>query len=146
MMVAAALAASLAACDTTVVTHGHRLIDDDIARIRPGMSSKSEVVSLLGSPSAESTFEADTWYYVGRRVEERTFFNRRLAAQDVVRVRFDDLGLVRDVERFDMADAREIDPVEDETPTGGNEMSILEQFIGNIGRFTDEGGQPPPRF
>ncbi|MFW5834563.1 MAG: outer membrane protein assembly factor BamE [Pseudomonadota bacterium] len=138
--------ATLAACDTTVVSHGHRLIEDDVARIRPGLSSKSEVVSLLGSPSAESTFEEDTWYYVGQRVEERTFFNRRLAAQDVVRVRFDDLGLVRDVERFDMADAREVAPIEDETPTGGNEMSIVEQFIGNIGRFADDGTQAPSRF
>ena len=30
--------------------------------------------------------------------------------------------------------------VDRETPTSGNEMSVLEQFLGNIGRFnpTDE--------
>jgi outer membrane protein assembly factor BamE (lipoprotein component of BamABCDE complex) len=141
-----ALALLLGACNTTVINHGHRIVDDDLARIRPGFTSRGEVVALLGSPSAQADFDADTWYYVGRRVEEETFFNRRLASQNVVRVQFDETGVVSRIERFDMADARDVTPSSDSTPTGGNELSVFEQFIGNIGRFGGGAVGAPPSF
>ena len=34
-----------------------------------------------------------------------------------------------------MDDANEVVLVERETPTSGSELSVIEQFIGNIGRF-----------
>jgi len=125
----------LGACSTTVETHGHRLDEERVAQIRPGASSRGDVASLLGSPSTLASFDSRTWYYVGRRVEEQNFFDRDLAAQDVVRVRFDETGTVAAVDRFALADARAVDPADDETPTGGNELNVVEQFIGNIGRF-----------
>jgi hypothetical protein len=30
---------------------------------------------------------------------------------------------------------QEIDPVERKTPTHGNKMTVLEQIVGNLGRF-----------
>lgn len=137
---ALALGIGLAACQTTVETHGHRLDEQRIERIRPGLSSRGDVAQLLGSPSTLASFDDRTWYYVGRRVEEQNFYNRDLAAQDVVRVRFDERGMVAAVDRFELADARAIEPVDAETPTGGNELNIVQQFIGNIGRFNPDGG------
>jgi outer membrane protein assembly factor BamE (lipoprotein component of BamABCDE complex) len=137
------LAVVVTACQPTVEMHGHRLDEDTVARIRPGSTSRGDVASLLGTPSTRASFDDRTWYYVGRRVEEQSFFDRDLAAQDVVRVRFDARGIVERVERFALADARNVEPVEDETPTGGNEMNVIEQFIGNIGRFNPTGEAPP---
>jgi outer membrane protein assembly factor BamE (lipoprotein component of BamABCDE complex) len=140
---AVGLALLLGACSTTVETHGHRLDEDRVAQIRPGASSRGDVASLLGTPSALASFDDRTWYYVGRRIEEENFFDRDLEAQDVVRVRFDQFGIVEEVDRFEIADARAVDPVDDETPTGGNELSLVQQFIGNIGRFNPaESGTP----
>ncbi|MFP4359860.1 MAG: outer membrane protein assembly factor BamE [Alphaproteobacteria bacterium] len=129
------LALLMGACSTNVETHGHRLDEDRVAEIRPGGSSRGDVSSLLGTPSTLASFDDRTWYYVGRRVEEQNFFNRDLAAQDVVRVRFDEFGIVQEVDRFELADARAVQPVRDATPTGGNELNVVQQFIGNIGRF-----------
>ena len=55
-------------------------------------------------------------------------------------IEFDEQGTVSRIDRHDLNGAREIDLVDRETPTSGNEMSVLEQFLGNIGRFnpTDE--------
>jgi outer membrane protein assembly factor BamE (lipoprotein component of BamABCDE complex) len=133
--VALGLALLAGACSTTVETHGHRLDENRLAQIRPGASSRGDVASLLGTPSTLASFDDRTWYYVGRRIEEQTFFNRDIAAQDVVRVRFDETGRVEAVERFALADARAVDPSDDATPTGGNELGVVQQFIGNIGRF-----------
>lgn len=122
--------------------HGHRFDAEDLARIRPGISSEAEVAAVLGTPSARASFDERTWYYVNRRVEEETFYSSELTNQDVVRVRFDELGIVSAIERFDVDDARQVAFNEDATPTGGNELNVIEQFIGNIGRFNPPAAGP----
>jgi outer membrane protein assembly factor BamE (lipoprotein component of BamABCDE complex) len=141
--VALTFAIILAACQPTVEMHGHRLDEETVNSIRPGATSRGDVAAMLGTPSTRASFDDRTWYYVGRRVEEQSFFDRDLEAQDVVRVRFDERGIVERVERYALADAREVDPVADETPTGGNDLNVIEQFIGNIGRFNPTGEGPP---
>ncbi len=122
--------------------HGHRIVAEDLEQIRPGVTSQSQVASLLGSPSTRSSFDDRTWYYVNRRVEEQTFYNRELTNQDVVRVRFDETGTVETVDRYDVADAHDVAFNDDATPTGGNELNIFQQFIGNIGRFNPGSSDP----
>jgi outer membrane protein assembly factor BamE (lipoprotein component of BamABCDE complex) len=132
----AALAAlGLAACAPNISTHGHRLDTAALAQIEPGQSSQGDVVQLLGSPSSLATFDDRTWYYVSQRIERRTFYFNTVVAQDVVAIEFDDQGTVNRIDRHDLNGAREIDVVDRETPTAGNELTVLEQFLGNIGRF-----------
>lgn len=126
---------ALVACSPTIATHGHRIDDAALARIEPGRTSRDQVVALLGSPSSWSTFDETSWYYVSQRTERRSFYEADVVDQQVVTINFDDSGLVREIDRVDLADARSIDPVDRKTPTEGNELSVLEQFIGNVGRF-----------
>jgi outer membrane protein assembly factor BamE (lipoprotein component of BamABCDE complex) len=129
--------AGLAACAPQVSQHGHTIDADSVARITPGVTSREEVARLLGSPSALATFEDDRWYYVTQRRESRSFFQNEITEQDVVTVTFDDRGVVRNVERHGMDQAMAIEPDPDATQTLGNELTIVEQLIGNIGRFGD---------
>lgn len=132
---AAAVASTLVACSPTVATHGHRLDDEVLAQIQPGVTPREQVARLLGSPSSLSTFDDSAWYYVSQRTERKSFYQEEVVAQEVVTIRFDQQGTVDEVIRADLADAREIEVVERQTPTAGNELSVLEQFIGNVGRF-----------
>jgi outer membrane protein assembly factor BamE (lipoprotein component of BamABCDE complex) len=133
--VAALAALALAACTPNISTHGHRLDAAALAQIEPGQSSQGDVIQLLGSPSSLATFDNHTWYYVSQRTERHSFYHTSVVAQDVVAIMFDDQGTVRRVDRHDLNGAREIEVVDRETPTAGNEMNVLEQFLGNIGRF-----------
>jgi outer membrane protein assembly factor BamE (lipoprotein component of BamABCDE complex) len=92
-------------------------------------------MQLLGSPSSLATFDNRTWYYVTQRTESHSFYFETVVSQDVVAIVFDDQGTVSHVDRHDLNGAREIDVVDRETPTAGNELTVLEQFLGNIGRF-----------
>lgn len=130
----------LAACAPQVSQHGHTIDPDSLARITPGTTSREEVARLLGSPSALATFEDGRWYYVTQRRESRSFFQSRITEQDVVTVSFDDRGIVRNVERHGMDQAMAVDPEPDVTRTLGNELTLVEQLIGNIGRFGDPAG------
>ncbi|HFD16690.1 MAG TPA: outer membrane protein assembly factor BamE [Rhodospirillales bacterium] len=124
------------ACVPTVQQHGQRIDPEAVARIRPGVTSREEVLRLMGSPSATATFDDRRWYYVTQTVEKKSFYQKRLADQRVVIVEFDDRGIVRNLEERGLEQARAVEPVADKTPTMGNEFSLLEQLIGNIGRFS----------
>lgn len=136
----------LAGCAPQVVQHGHTIDPDSVARITPGVTSREEVARLLGSPSALATFEDGRWYYVTQRRENRSFFQSDITEQEVLTVSFDDRGIVQAIDRHGLDQAMTIDPESDSTQTLGNELSVVEQLIGNIGRFGDPAstvGQPP---
>lgn len=130
------LGTALAACQPMVANHGHRLDVEALAEIRPGMTSREEVMRLLGSPSSTSAFDDGTWYYVSQRKERMSFYQEQLVEQDVVAVHFDERGLVAAVDHHGLSDARAVRPVAETTPTHGNEVSIVQQFLGNLGRFS----------
>ena len=50
-------------------------------------------------------------------------------------------GIVQQVERLEKQDGRDIQIVDRKTPTRGKELTILEQLIGNIGKFSGSAGE-----
>ena len=143
------LSLGLLACSPQVVKHGHTIEPADLARISPGQSSREDVARLLGSPSTIATFDDERWYYVSQRREIRSFFQNDITSQDVVTIVFDEIGTVTEVAQLDLEQAVDVDPSADQTQTLGNEIGIVEQLLGNIGRFGDPGpagagqGRPP---
>lgn len=129
--------AALMGCAPQVTQHGHTIDPEGLASITPGVTSRQQVVRLLGSPSALATFEDDKWYYVTQRRESLSFYQTEITEQDVVTIAFDDRGIVSEIERHGKDQALAVDPDPDSTRTLGNEMTIVEQLIGNIGRFGD---------
>jgi outer membrane protein assembly factor BamE (lipoprotein component of BamABCDE complex) len=64
----------------------------------------------------------------------------------VVTIEFDESGIVSDVRTRDVTAALAVEPSPDATRTLGNELTLLQQLLGNIGRFNtqpqDRGLQP----
>lgn len=138
------LVAGLAACTPQVSQHGHTIDAETLARLTPGQTSREEVARLLGSPSTLATFEDDRWYYVTQRRESLTFYQSEITEQEVVIVSFDQRGILSGIDRRSLDQALAIEPDPDSTRTLGNEMTVIEQFLGNIGRFGDPTGGPAP--
>ncbi|HET6469285.1 MAG TPA: outer membrane protein assembly factor BamE [Geminicoccaceae bacterium] len=134
---AAALCAAVAlgACTPTTVTHGHRIDAELLSQITPGVTSREEVARLLGSPSSMSTFNADEWYYISQRTERRSFYQSDITAQDVVAITFDPVGIVSSVNQHGLDQAMAVAPSPDKTATLGNELTLIQQLLGNVGRF-----------
>jgi outer membrane protein assembly factor BamE (lipoprotein component of BamABCDE complex) len=125
----------LIGCVPQVSNHGYRLDEAAFAQIESGRTTRDQVLQLLGSPSAVTTFDGSVWYYVSQRSERLSFYQDNVVNQDVVTITFDDLGTVASVDRHGLERAHDVSFVERETPTSGSELSAFEQFIGNIGRF-----------
>jgi outer membrane protein assembly factor BamE (lipoprotein component of BamABCDE complex) len=126
---------ALGACVPQVSNHGYRLDEAALAQIEPGRTTRDEILQLLGSPSTLTTFDDSVWYYVSQRTERMSFYQEDVVNRDVVSVTFDELGTVAQIDRHGLEQGHEVSLVERETPTAGSELTALEQFIGNIGRF-----------
>ncbi len=137
LVVVATLVAGLAACTSRIERRGNELDPDMLRRIEPGVSDQDDVRDTLGSPSSKATFGAafgETWYYISARKKHVAFFAPETTDQKVIAIAFDDAGVVKSVRRYGAEDAREIEPVERTTATGGRKLTILEQLFGNLGR------------
>jgi len=135
---AAAVAAplALAACTPPQELRGNLPDPDSVAQVIPGKTTKAEVTHLLGSPSNISTFDTSTWYYIARRSVRDALSQPQLVAQTVYVVQFDDAGVVKSFQQQDN-DNTDVAMIPRETPAPGKELSVIEQLLGNFGKFTD---------
>ena len=126
--------ATLAACAPIASNHGFIAVDVQPAEVKVAEDTKSTVLERLGSPSAKSTFDDNTWYYMSQSVERVAFYRPRVTKRDVVAVTFDEAERVKGVNSFTLEDGKVIALNDRETPTRGRELTILEQLLGNVGR------------
>ena len=109
-------------------------------KIAPGKQTREQVQETLGTPSTRGNFAGDEiWFYIGKRTETTAFFAPDVLEHQVLEIRFGEDGRVSRVSQIDATKAAKPRPVDRETPTEGKKLTILEQFIGNIGRFTPVG-------
>lgn len=135
VLTGAVFAMGLSACSQEISVRGNMPLEEDLARIAPGVHSRNDVARLLGSPSTVSTFEDSKWYYIGQKTTEVAFFAPEILERKVVIVFFDDDGTVAKTQTIGLDESQEIDPVDRITPTEGRKINILQELFGNIGRF-----------
>lgn len=128
---------ALPACSPVVRTNGNMVSDDSLSQVVQGVSRREDVAALLGTPSAESTFNSNEWYYIGQRTEQTAFFAPEVTDRKVVRITFDGAtGTVANVELLNKDAGQDIALVTRKTPTAGHNLTVIEQVLGNVGRFT----------
>lgn len=132
-------AAVATACSPMVDTRGNLPPAERLAKVKAGATSRDQVAEILGTPSTLSAFGDPTWYYVSYRTETVAFFKPEEVERTVLAVDFDERGYVKDVRTLGLEDGQVVSFSERETPTAGKELNMLQQFLGNIGRFSNEG-------
>lgn len=131
----AAVGIALSACGPQIANRGNKPHAEDLARIKPGVQTRSEVQGILGSPSSRSLYGQETWFYISGTRESEAFFKPEETERDIVAITFNAQGVVETVSNLDKADGENLQFSEKKTPTAGHNMTIVEQMIGNLGRF-----------
>jgi outer membrane protein assembly factor BamE (lipoprotein component of BamABCDE complex) len=134
----------LVACGGQIATHGDPIDAVELARVRPGISTRTDVAAALGSPSSVPLFDNNAWYYISNREQTIAFLAPESIERQVVTIRFDDQGVVSSIDKFGLERGREIDVVSRETPSFGQSPTIIQQMLGNLGRFNKETGPGNP--
>ena len=125
--------AGLAACAPTISQRGYFPDPTRTQAISVGVDTKQTISDRLGTPTLQSAFDPNVWYYVSQTQLQVVWYQPWVTKEDVIEVKFDDQDRVKDVRRLTEADMHKVEPVKQVTPTRGRELTFWEQMFGNIG-------------
>ena len=131
---------ALAACSPTHHQRGSIEPDDSWKALSVGMS-KDELLRRFGSPSSQSSFGEETWYYVQTYKESKAFLKPEITDQKVIAIRFNAGETVQEIARYGLEDRQNVAMIDEKTRTEGHSIGFLEQAMGNLGRFNSAGGR-----
>ncbi len=109
---------------------------DRVADLKPGAASKGQVLSQLGSPSSVNSFGNETWYYISETTEVVAFLKPKVRERQILIVEFNNKGKLAQIVSVGLDEGRELKHVERVTPTFGEELTVLDQILGNFRRFS----------
>ena len=122
------------ACTPHTQTRGNFLFSEDVAQIQPMVSNEMDVLNMLGTPTAKAVFDDNIWYYVGLKTEKKSFFDEKVTDRQTVKVVFDENKFVKSITNVN-GEPLDIPVSSRVTPTSGNEVTAIQQILGNIGKF-----------
>lgn len=137
LLLTTAALAILSACTPTVAQRGNLLEDNQLESVVEGIHTRTDVLRLLGSPTTIAPFNEKVWYYIGQETEKRGILDPAITKERIVVVQFDDQGIVMELADLD-AERLDIPLERSKTPTHGNEMTAMQQLLGNLGRFNPQ--------
>ena len=106
-----------------------------INAIKVGKHSKEDVTRLLGSPTSITLFEKESWLYIESKEQKRVFFQPKEIERKVVQVTFNSNGNVEKIKQLSLNDGKKVAIDETTTPVSGKDLSVIDELIGNFGRF-----------
>lgn len=127
----------ITSCTVIEEKHGVSLREASLDSIGAS-SNKGDVKRALGSPSTKSTFGQDVWYYISNQTERRIFSENEMLDQQVLALSFGYDDNIENIELYGLKDGRKFDFSERTTPTAGHDLTVIEQLLGNVGRFNAE--------
>jgi len=136
LSLAGLVVAGMAACGDNIDPRGNAPLPDRLAQIQPGRVTRSDVVALIGTPATASLFGDDHWYYISSHFQTTTFHAPEELDRQIIAIDFDKAGNVIAVRRLGLQDGKDVAMIPRETPAPGKELSLLEQLIGSVGKFS----------
>ena len=139
LVLASLLGSGLWACSPIIESHGYAPDDESLSEIAVGTDTKGSVQRKIGRPGLTGVFEPDAWFYEAETIEKYTYHAPKVTERRVVAISFDPATeVVTDVATYGIEDGRVIDLQTRTTPTYGRKLTIIQQLLGNLGRFNDE--------
>ncbi len=127
-----------AACTPTVNMRGSMIDDYKLAQVQKGLDTRTDVLRKMGSPTTIAPFDDSVWYYLEQKTEKRGILDDQVVEERVVVVMFDANGVVEQINDVDNQ-RNPVPYVARATPTSGNEVTVMQQMLGNLGKFNKEG-------
>ncbi|MCC7305256.1 MAG: outer membrane protein assembly factor BamE [Alphaproteobacteria bacterium] len=129
----------LAACTPTVAKRGNMLEDYQMKSVQAGISTRSDVLRMLGSPTTQAPFDENIWYYIGQETEKRGILDPEVVKERIVAVQFAGDGTVNSIRELPKGSRIDIPIARSKTSTGGTDYTLMQQLLGNLGKFNTAG-------
>ncbi|MBU0800186.1 MAG: outer membrane protein assembly factor BamE [Alphaproteobacteria bacterium] len=141
ILTVSALLCGAAACAPTQAVRGNMVEDHVLATVQPGVDNAADVMRKMGSPTARDPFDPAVWYYIGQKTEKRGILDPKVAEERVLIARFSPEGTLESLTERE-GGRNEIPVSREKTPTSGNEITFMQQLLGNLGKFNKDEVNP----
>lgn len=128
---------AIGACTPTKTQRGNFLKAYQIEEVATGVHTRTEVLRLLGSPTTKATFNENVWYYIGQETEKRGILDPEVTQNVIYTVVFNEEGKVDYIGQIE-DDMVDVPYSNEKTPTHGNDITVIQQLLGNLGRFNPQ--------
>ena len=133
------LVLSLISCAPTLAQRGQLVPPEQLAQLKTGAMTRGDVIAKIGTPTSIAPFDDNTWYYIGEDTSQSAFFNPKIVQRRVVQLQFDKDGLLKTITEKSAKDAQAVPVAKQTTRVDGEDPTVLQQLIGNVGRYDGPG-------
>ena len=124
-----------AGCTAVYRNHGYVPAEEDLAEIVVGVDTRDSVAESIGTPGASGVLKDGDYYYVASRFRHYGLRPPEEVSREVVAIRFDRRGVVREIGRYGLQDGRVVALNPRVTSSNVEDKTFLRQLLGNLGRF-----------
>lgn len=127
--------AFVAACTPIYSNHGYLPTEEDVDEIMVGLDTRETVGAIVGQPGTAGLLTEDAWYYVQSRFEQSGIREKKEVEREVLRISFDDKGVVENIERFGLEEGRVVVLSRRVTTSNTQGIGFLKQLLGGVGQI-----------
>lgn len=124
----------LSSCGTVIDQHGYVAEFGAVEDIGKGMR-KSEVVSILGSPSVITKTNGLSYYYISSKFDRFRLLGTKENERQVIAIHFNRSSRVINVAHYGLKDGVVFDFIGKTTPSYKKDLNFIQELFGNVGRF-----------
>jgi len=124
--------------EPVVETRGYVLNEKDLKKIKPKVTTKTQLKEIMGSPSTTSTIEGEAWFYITSKTETYLFYKPEEIDRTVIAFYFEKMDTVQQISYYGLQDGEVVDLQTRTTPTRGKELTVIGQLFSNLGRFNKQ--------
>ena len=122
-------------CTALYRNHGYAPTDEQLAEVLVGVDTRDTVSDVVGPPTAAGVTNGGGFFYVQSRFRLLGPFEPKEIEREVVAIRFDEEGVVSNVERFGLENGNVVALSRRVTQDNVRDTTFLRQLFGSIGNF-----------
>ena len=115
--------------------HGVHFLEKKQEKLILNSTNKNDILSNLGPPSTESTFDNDVWIYIERKETKTsitTLGRRKLIVNNVLILEIDDMGILVEKKFLDKEDMQKIKFSKNKTDVLVSKDSFIYEFLSSL--------------
>ena len=115
--------------------HGVHFLEKKQEKLILNSTNKNDILSNLGPPSTESTFDNDVWIYIERKETKTsitTLGRRKLIVNNVLILEIDDMGILVKKKFLDKEDMQKIKFSKNKTNVLISKDSFIYEFLSSL--------------
>ena len=126
--------ATIGGCGDRISSHGHIINENEMKQINIGITTKADILDVLGQPSFEGAFDTQKLYYSSQVMIQPVASKKQTQKRIIYIFTLDNRNTLQSVDIINKEDGLRIAHIDDKTPTPGDTFGILEQAFSNLTR------------